>query len=147
MHTFRRRIALFAIAVPVALVAAGCGGDSNRTESYSALISKANAICTTVGTQVKAAQAAKDWDKISTASDDAMKKLKALTPPDKLKAAYADYLTKQQATVDATKPVVAALNANDQAAAQNAAEAGNALGKVSDAAALKVGLAVCGKPS
>ena len=138
MHTFRRRFALFAVAVPVALVAAGCGGDSNRTESYSALISKANAICTTVSAQVKAAQASKDWNKISTASDDAMKKLKA---------AYDDYLTKQQATVHAVKPVVAALNANDQAAAQKAAIAGNSLGKVSDAAALKVGLAVCGKPS
>ena len=147
MHTFRRRIAMFAIAVPVVLVAAGCGGDSNRTESYSALISKANAICAAVSTQAKAAQAAQDYDKLVTVSDDAMKKLKALTPPDKLKAAYDDYVTKQQATVDSIKPVVAALKAKDQATAQSEITKSNALGAQSDAAAAKVGLAECAKKS
>ncbi len=146
-HTLRRSTAPLALICLLALTAAGCGGSSNRTESYSGLITKANALCTTVTAQVKAATAAQQWDKIVSDSKAAIAALKKLTPPDKLKASYEDYLTKQQATIDAAVPVAAALKAGDQAKAQQLAAASQPLNDASDAAALKAGLAICGAKS
>jgi hypothetical protein len=145
MNLLRRVIAPAALLCVVALVAAGCGGSSNKSLSYTALVSQANAICRTVTTQVKTDAAAKKYDQIMVDSKAAQKKLAALKAPDELKDKYQTYLDDQQKAIDATQVLVDALKKNDQAAISKAQAAGQPVSDATDAAAAAAGLADCAK--
>jgi len=134
----------FTLLIVGAALVAGCGS-SNRTESYSGLISKADAVCTGVNAKIAAAQQANKYDAVLKAGHDGIAKLKALKPPDKLKDAYATFLAKLDANEAIVKKLVAALDANDKATAQALSPQADAANKEVNAAASDVGLTVCSK--
>lgn len=144
-----RRIALPALAT-AALLVAGCGSsgdDSNRAESYSGLISKANAICTDINAKSEEASKTQDYDAAIKATADGLKKLKALTPPDKLKDAYGAFIAAAEEGQPVAEKLVAAIKAKDDAAAQSLnAEVEANTTKVNELANA-AGLNVCGQES
>jgi iron uptake system EfeUOB component EfeO/EfeM len=143
----KKMLAAIALSGVVAFTAVGCGSDDKKTETAASLTTKASAICARVSTEQNAAAQSQSWDKITPASDKAMKDLRALTPPDDLKDEYNAYLDAQQKVVDATEPLVAALKANDTAKAEQIQTANAALDKATDAAAKAVGIPKCGSSS
>lgn len=140
------------IVVPFALTAvlvAGCGssGNSNRAESYSGLISKANAICTKINADTQTASKTQNYDAAVKATADGIASLKKLTPPDKLKSAYEDFLSKAEAGQPTTEKLVKAIKAKDNATVQKLGAEVDANTKDVNAAALAAGLTVCGQES
>jgi hypothetical protein len=139
---FRLATCLALLTVSAGLVT-GCGSKSNRAESYSGLITKADAICTAVNTKTTAAQKTTDYDAALKASDDGIAKLKKLKPPDKLKDAYATFLAKLDANEAVVTKLVKALDAKDQAAITTLGKQSDAGNAEVDVAASAAGLKVC----
>jgi hypothetical protein len=79
-----------AMAGVVTIALAGCGGSSNKQLSYSAFVSKANAVCRNARAEFSKAgspgEAAPILDKY-------VKKFKDLKPPDQLKSPYNRFIS------------------------------------------------------
>jgi len=120
----RRNAALAAAVAATAL--AGCGGSSNKQLSYSDFISKANKVCADGNAELANVNDAKQAGKIL---DKYVQKFKDLTPPDKLKPEYDQFVSVSEQQVEK-------LNAGDF-------EAANALGPKSNEIAAKMGAQEC----
>ena len=126
------------------LAAVGCGSDSSSdTLSSSELKTKASAICKQVVADQQKAADAKDYGSIPDISDKAISDLEALEPSDADKAKYEAYVTAQKAAVEASNPVAEALDAGDQAKAQQLATSAQTLSDTANKAATAAGLPEC----
>jgi len=121
----RSILVLFACAA--VLLAAGCGGGSNRL-SETAFRSKANGICKELSSQEKAdapSTAKAAVDRNITRLDTAVHKLESLRPPAGDERRYQDFLTsfkKSEAFLKAKEPRVIALGSKVQSGAATPSE-------------------------
>jgi predicted dinucleotide-utilizing enzyme len=128
------------------LVAAGCGGGGSSSSgqlSPSEFKSKANAICSDLKDKTKNLNNAQDFDAALNATNDALKKLKALRPPASLKATYQAYLDSVDAGLSVLTKAVKAVDDNELAKAARLAPQAAQLSRKSAAAARAAGLTVC----
>ncbi len=128
------------------LVAAGCGGGGPSASgqlSASQFTSKANAICSDLKNKTKNLNNAQDFDAVLNATNDSLKKLKALQPPASLKAKYQAYLDSVDAGISVLTKAVKAVDDNDLVKATRLAPQAAQLSRKSAAAARAAGLNVC----
>ena len=93
------RKTILALTMPMLLLACGCGGGRGNSSSSSSsqlsaadLKSQANAICADLNKKTAAAAKSQDFDTALSATNDGIKKLEALNPPDSLKDKYQAFL-------------------------------------------------------
>ena len=132
---------------------AGCGSGSSDASSSGDLIAGADAICKKA--QVKAdalrpypvnlEDAAETLAKSPAIFAPAVQELKALDPPDDLKAGYQAWLMTYDALIADTRQSVTAAKAGDQARFDQAAETYQQDADEANAAAAKLGMAECGR--
>lgn len=138
------RSILLLLVVTCSLTAVGCGSDSSSdTLSTANLKTKAEAICAKVTTDQKAAVDKKDYASLKETGANAIKELEALKPSDADKATFEAYVTAQKAAVTASNPVADALQAGDNAKAQQLATAAQSISKAANEAATAAGLPGC----
>jgi hypothetical protein len=142
------------VAVVVALGVAGCGGDSNKTLSYSDFGKKADAICTDVNTKTdpigaklngKVQNDAPLYPALISAVEQGRKDFGELKPPDELKANFDNFLSITDQQIANAKKAEAAAKAGDQAGYIATIKATQPLQKQSNIEASKLGAAVCAK--
>jgi predicted dinucleotide-utilizing enzyme len=141
----RKTVVPITLAVLV-VVAAGCGGGGAGASgplSASQFTSKANAICSDLKDKTKNLNNAQDFDAVLNATNDSLKKLKALQPPASLKAKYQAYLDSVDAGISVLTKAVEAVDDNDFAKAARLAPQAAQLSRKSAAAARAAGLNVC----
>ncbi len=128
------------------LVAAGCGGGGPSASgqlSASEFKSKANAICSDLKDKTKNLSNAQDFDAVLNATNDSLKKLKALQPPAALKARYQAYLDSVDAGIAVLTKAVKAVDDNELDKAAGLAPQAAQLSRKSAAAARAAGINVC----
>ena len=86
---------------------------------------------------------AQDFDAVLNATNDSLKKLKALQPPTSLKAEYQAYLESVDAGISVLTKAVKAVDDNDLAKAARLAPQAAQLSRKSAAAARAAGLNIC----
>ena len=134
--------------VALVAVAVGCGGGGSSSRgqlSESEFKSKANAICSDLKDETKRMDNAQDFDAALNATNEAIKKLKALQPPASLSAKYQAYLDSVDAGVSVLTKAVKALDDNDFAKAARLAPRAAQISRKSEAAARATGLDACAK--
>ena len=143
-----RKTTISMTLVALVLVAAGCGGGGSSSSgqlSASELKSKANQICSDLNDKTKNVSKSEDFDAALKATNDAIKKLKALQPPASLSAKYQAYLDSVDAGVSVLTKAVKALDDNDFAKAARLAPRAAQISRKSEAAARATGLDACAK--
>lgn len=152
-----RTTAILALAVP-ALGLAACGSSSSSdTLDKNALVSKANAICTSFNAKAKAikpptnladpTQAAAYFGEASTLAKQQHAQLAALKPDDAAKAQWNTYIAADASATDYLGQLAAAAKAKDAAAGQKLlTNLQNVATKVTTAADT-FGAKVCGSAS
>jgi hypothetical protein len=144
-----RRIIISVTLVALIPVAAGCGGggsSANAELSASQFKSKANAICSDLKDETKHLNNAENFDAALNATNDTLKKLKALQPPASLNAKYLAYLDSVDAGISVLAKAVKAVDDGEFAKATRLAPQAAQLTRKSEAAARAVGLNVCAEP-
>lgn len=146
---------LMALVAGAALAVAGCGGGSdNKTLSYSDFGKKADAVCTQVNAKTdpigskltgKADNDAQYYSQLIPAVEQGRKDFADLKPPDELKSYYDTFLSVTDQQIAAAKKAEAAAKAGDQAGYITALQSAKPLQAQSNAAASKLGSAVCAK--
>lgn len=136
------------------LILTGCGGSSNSSLSYSAFSNSANKICTQlnnddtkqagggVSNKANAASAAA-IQKILTASNGSIAKLKALNGPSALNTAMTTFVGKVESSSVFAKQAITAAKAGNQSAYVAAAKKLGAANDPTDTAASKLGAPAC----
>jgi hypothetical protein len=143
------------VAVAAALGVAGCGGgDDNKTLSYSDFGKKADEVCTEVNTKTdaigqkltgKAENDAPLYDQLIPAVEQGRKDFADLKPPEELQADYDKFLSVTDQQIANAKKAQAAAKAGDQAGYIAIVKSTQPLQAQSNAAASKLGAAVCAK--
>jgi hypothetical protein len=143
------------VAVTAALGVAGCGGgDSNKTLSYSDFGKKADEICTQVNAKTDpigaklTGQVQNDaplYSQLIPAVEQGRKDFSDLKPPDELKADFDKFLSVTDQQIANAKKAEAAAKAGQQAQYIAIIKATKPLQAESNAAASKLGAAVCAK--
>jgi hypothetical protein len=146
----------FGVAIlALAVVLGGCGGGGKKL-SKGDLAKQAGAICSKATHDLDAIprpsniadanQAATYFTKAVTVADATMKKLKALKPSGDVKAAWNDYISKQQQEVDAFHSLRDKAKAKDASGLRDIAKLPGLDAKV-NAAARKAGINGCATSS
>jgi len=140
------------VAVAAALGVAGCGGDDNKTLSYSDFGKKADEVCTQVNAKTdpigaklngKVANDAPLYPQLIAAVEQGRKDFGELKPPDELTADYDKFLSVTDQQIANAKKAEAAAKAGDQAEYIAIVKATQPLQQQSNLAASKLGAAVC----
>jgi hypothetical protein len=135
------------------LILTGCGGSSNSSLSYSAFSNSANKICTQLNNDTKQAgggvsnkanaASAAAIQKILTASNGSIAKLKALNGPSALNTAMTTFVGKVESSSVFAKQAITAAKAGNQSAYVAAAKKLGAANDPTDTAASKLGAPAC----
>jgi PHD/YefM family antitoxin component YafN of YafNO toxin-antitoxin module len=146
---------LMALAASAALAVAGCGGgDDNKTLSYSDFGKKADEVCTQVNAKTdpigskltgKVDNDAQYYSQLIPAVEQGRKDFADLKPPSELKADYDKFLSITDQQIANAKKAEAAAKAGNQAEYIAILKATQPLQQESNAAASKLGAAVCAK--
>jgi hypothetical protein len=149
------RHGLKVVAAVAALGVAGCGGgDDNKTLSYSDFGKKADEVCTQVNAKTdpigakltgKVANDAPLYPQLIAAVEQGRKDFADLKPPDELKADYDKFLSVTDQQIANAKKAEAAAKAGNQAEYIAIVKSTQPLQEQSNAAASKLGSAVCAK--
>jgi hypothetical protein len=140
------------VAVAAALGVAGCGGDDNKTLSYSDFGKKADAICAdvnaktdTIGQKLngKAANDAPYYSQLIPAVEQGRKDFADLKPPEELKADFDKFLSITDQQIANAKKAEAAAKAGNQAEYIGIIKATQPIQEQSNLAASKLGAATC----
>jgi PHD/YefM family antitoxin component YafN of YafNO toxin-antitoxin module len=146
------RQGLKVVAVAAALGVAGCGGDDNKTLSYSDFGKKADEVCTEVNTKTDAIGAklngkvendAPLYGDLIAAVEQGRKDFDDLKPPDELKADFDKFLSITDQQIANAKKAEAAAKAGDQQQYVAIVKATRPLQVQSNLEASKLGAAVC----
>jgi hypothetical protein len=146
---------LMAAAASAALAVAGCGGgDDNKTLSYSDFGKKADEICTQVNAKTdpigqklngKVDNDAQYYSQLIPAVEQGRSDFADLKPPDELKADFDKFLAATDQQIANAKKAEAAAKAGKQAEYIAIVKSTQPIQQESNAAASKLGAAVCAK--
>jgi hypothetical protein len=146
---------LTAAAASAALMVAGCGGgDDNKTLSYSDFGKKADEICTQVNTKTdpigaklngKVDNDAQYYAQLIPAVEQGRKDFADHKPPDELKPDFDKFLAATDQQIANAKKAEAAAKAGNQAEYVAIVKSTQPIQQESNAAASKLGAAVCAK--
>jgi hypothetical protein len=141
------RKTILALTMPMLLLACGCGGGGGSSSgsqlSAADLKSQANAICADLNKKTAKVSKPQDLDAALSATNDGIKKLEALKPPDSLKDKYKAFIDQLHAGAPILANLVKAVDAKDIAKAQALSAQADTANRKVDAAATAVGLDQC----
>jgi len=141
-----RKTTISMTLVALVLVAAGCGGGGSSSSgqlSASELKSKANQICSDLNDKTKNVSKSEDFDAALKATNDAIKKLKALQPPASMKAKYQAFLDELDAGVPVLTKLVKAVDDKNLSEATKLVPQADQVDRRANAAARAIGLDSC----
>lgn len=154
----RRSLLLLVLPGLAALALAGCGGDGNggaaagTTLTKAEFVAQANALCKDYDARIDAlGEPAGIEDLVALAeqakpiAEEAVAKLRALTPPEDLQAGYDEYLATGDVNVALLAELGEAAKSGDVAAIERIGTEGEANADKAHGIAAELGLADCAK--